>query len=224
MKSRKRIVIVNQKVEGERKLLFRTRIPGYGGMPARGPEMRCGCMDAFHHWQSRMQPACRKTWSDWDQAGIRASSRTITRLPLDRDGGVQQIVYKPCRARHSASPPNINTKNKQTMAMATYTDAMDSIASSPLGTDESSWSPSTGPTTPASSPLFGPAKGDDLTLSHYLHSSLDSDIVAASGPVRNVCVVGAGYVGRLAWVSARKGSCGSLTTGNNEQGDQQQPS
>lgn len=98
--------------------------------------------------------------------------------------------------------------------MATETDAMDSIASSPLGTDESSWSGgSTGPTTPASSPLFGPAKGDDLTLSHYLHSSLDSDIVVACGPVRNICVVGAGYVGRLAWVSVRKGSC-SLTTGN----------
>lgn len=110
------------------------------------------------------------------------------------------------------------------MAMATYTDAMDSIASSPLGTDESSWSPSTGPTTPASSPLFGPAKGDDLTLSHYLHSSLDSDIVAASGPVRNVCVVGAGYVGRLAWVSQREKKKDLAHDGNNEQEDQLQPS
>ena len=115
MKSRKRIVIMNQKVEGERKLLFRTRIPGYGGMPARGPEMRCGCMDAFHHWQSRMQPACRKTWSDWDQAGIRASSRTITRLPLDRDGGVQQIMYNSINHvgpgilhHHPTSTPRIN--------------------------------------------------------------------------------------------------------------------
>ena len=90
------------------------------------------------------------------------------------------------------------------MAMATDTDAaMDSIASSPLSTEESSLSGSTGPTTPASSPLFGPAKGDDLTLSHYLHSSLDSDILATGGPVRNVCVVGAGYVGRTAWVSQR---------------------
>ena len=66
--NRKRVVIVNQKVEDEPKLLFRARIPGHGGMPARGPLKRCGCMDAFHHWQSGMQPACRNTWSYWDQS------------------------------------------------------------------------------------------------------------------------------------------------------------
>lgn len=107
--------------------------------------------------------------------------------------------------------------------MVTETDAMDSIASSPLGTDESSWSGSTGPTTPASSPLFGPSKGDDLTLSHYLHSSLDSDILANCGPVRNVCVVGAGYVGKLVRVPSEN-DVAFANYGNIEKEDQLPPS
>ncbi|KAI9932305.1 hypothetical protein ASPWEDRAFT_182875 [Aspergillus wentii DTO 134E9] len=89
------------------------------------------------------------------------------------------------------------------------------LLSSPLGTsDESSYDASTGPTTPASSPLFCSSKVDDLTLSHFLHSPasyrLDADAspcdtlgsasssfqsFPAWGPVKNVCVVGAGYVG-----------------------------
>ena len=97
MKNRKRIVVVNQKVEDEPKLRFRARIPRYGGMPARGPEERCGCMDAFHHWQSGMQPACRNTWSYWDQGWVYYHHKVAPRPRHGGGGGVQQIVYKPCR-------------------------------------------------------------------------------------------------------------------------------
>lgn len=91
---------------------------------------------------------------------------------------------------------------------------MDFIAS-PLGTSgESSWSGSgsgsTGLTTPASSPLFGPSKGDDLALSPSLNSP-DSGYISGSlqgpptwGAVKNICVVGAGYVGRLVAFSLKK--------------------
>lgn len=82
---------------------------------------------------------------------------------------------------------------------------MDFVAS-PLGTSgESSWSGSgsgsTALTTPASSPLFRPSKGDDLALSPS-PSSPSSGYISFQGPaawgaVKDVCVVGAGYVGRL---------------------------
>lgn len=96
------------------------------------------------------------------------------------------------------------------------------ILSSPLatasdGSSSSSYDDSTGPTTPASSPLFCSSKvEEDLSLSHLIHSpasyKLDTDTIdlnldiprtaslqsfPAWGPVRNVCVVGAGYVGRF---------------------------
>ncbi|KAB8256108.1 hypothetical protein BDV32DRAFT_161493 [Aspergillus pseudonomiae] len=86
------------------------------------------------------------------------------------------------------------------------------IPSSPLGTSEGSlYEDSTPPTTPASSPLFGASKGDDLVLSSSPSPSAtynlgseqkvhDIPSVAAlwrpsAGLVQNVCVVGAGYVG-----------------------------
>ena len=91
-------------------------------------------------------------------------------------------------------------------------DAMDFIAS-PLGTstsDESCWSAgdgsgSTSPTTSASSPFFGPAKAEDnisFALSQSLNipvlgrSRIEPDGTPDSSLVRNICVVGAGYVGR----------------------------
>ena len=103
MKNRKRIVVVNQKVEDEPKLRFRARIPRYGGMPARGPEERCGCMDAFHHWQSGMQPACRNTWSYWDQGWVYYHHKVA---PRPRHGGGGGGGSRSCinhvGSRHSA--------------------------------------------------------------------------------------------------------------------------
>lgn len=100
-------------------------------------------------------------------------------------------------------------KQLQKDNMAVDQDVTMDLIASPLGTsDESCWSGSTSPTTPASSPFFGPSKGEDLTLSHSLNSPGFSDPALCDtpcslqsfppwSPVRNICVVGAGYVGRL---------------------------
>lgn len=86
------------------------------------------------------------------------------------------------------------------------------IPSSPLGTSEGSlYEDSTPPTTPASSPLFGASRGDELASSSFPSSSAtynlsseqrvhDIPCVAtlwrsSEGQFKNVCVVGAGYVG-----------------------------
>jgi UDPglucose 6-dehydrogenase len=97
---------------------------------------------------------------------------------------------------------------------------MDFLSSSPGGTsDESSCDDSTGPTTPDSSPLFCPSRVEDLVgtpLAHFLDGSQPGvDVLppktrlpqvsvpaAAHGlpvpkPIRNICVVGAGYVGKI---------------------------
>lgn len=100
-------------------------------------------------------------------------------------------------------------KQLQTENMAIDQDVAMEFIASPLGTsDESCWSGSTSPTTPASSPFLGPSKGEDLMLSHSLNSPGLSDSALCDmpcslqsfppwSPVRNICVVGAGYVGRL---------------------------
>lgn len=54
---------------------------------------------------------------------------------------------------------------------------------------------STAPTTPSSSPLFRPSEIDDLKLAQLPQSGL-SDSNLRDDSVKNVCVVGAGYVGR----------------------------
>lgn len=98
---------------------------------------------------------------------------------------------------------------------------MDFLSSSPVGTsDESSCDDSTGPTTPDSSPLFCPSRVEDLVgtpLAHFLDAPKPAaDVLPpektrlpqvsvpagardlpASKPIRNICVVGAGYVGRF---------------------------
>ncbi|RLL95556.1 hypothetical protein CFD26_103773 [Aspergillus turcosus] len=72
------------------------------------------------------------------------------------------------------------------------------LPSSPAGTsDASSYDGSTRPTTPSSSPLFCASRMEDLALSHFLHSPGSASLQSfpAWGQVKNVCVVGAGYVG-----------------------------
>lgn len=130
---------------------------------------------------------------------IMASDHRV--LPLDRRRGVDQTVYKPFNPSEVRMYYVIIHRQAN---MTSPEDAMDFVAS--LGTSgESSWSGSgsgsTSLTTPASSPLFGPSKGDNLALSPSL-SSPGLGYVSFQGPaawsaVRNVCVVGAGYVGRL---------------------------
>ncbi|OJJ45827.1 hypothetical protein ASPZODRAFT_119045 [Penicilliopsis zonata CBS 506.65] len=74
---------------------------------------------------------------------------------------------------------------------------MDPLAS-PGTSDESSYDASTGPTTPSSSPLFGPSGIDDLalSLSQCLNAREgENGSFHSAGTVKNVCVVGAGYVG-----------------------------
>lgn len=61
---------------------------------------------------------------------------------------------------------------------------------------ERSLSCSTAPTSPSSSPLFRPSDVDDLKLG--LPQSRLGEAELRDGTVKNVCVVGAGYVGRLA--------------------------
>lgn len=70
---------------------------------------------------------------------------------------------------------------------------MDVLSSS--GASDASSFCSTGPTTPASSPLFRPSGSDDLAVLTQL-AHLRSIESVASEPVKSVCVVGAGYVGR----------------------------
>lgn len=85
------------------------------------------------------------------------------------------------------------------------------LSSSPRSSLE--WSlddSSTCPTTPASSPLFRAAKVDDVPSSHCTSptgisgtrgahdaASANSTCILADDRVKSVCVVGAGYVGRL---------------------------
>ncbi|KAF7131434.1 hypothetical protein CNMCM5793_004605 [Aspergillus hiratsukae] len=72
------------------------------------------------------------------------------------------------------------------------------LPSSPAGTsDASSYDGSTRPTTPSSSPLFCASRMEDLALSHFLHSPGSASLQSfpAWGQVKNICVVGAGYVG-----------------------------
>lgn len=61
---------------------------------------------------------------------------------------------------------------------------------------DGSLSCSTAPTTPGSSPLFRPSEIDDLKLAQLPQARLGESELR-SDAVRNVCVVGAGYVGRL---------------------------
>ncbi|KAJ5578787.1 uncharacterized protein N7459_007751 [Penicillium hispanicum] len=60
---------------------------------------------------------------------------------------------------------------------------------------ESSRSCSTGPTTPSSSPLFCPSELDDFKLAQLPQSKVLTETQLRLQSVRNVCVVGAGYVG-----------------------------
>lgn len=83
------------------------------------------------------------------------------------------------------------------MVAETQAGAMD-LPSSPAGTsDASSDDGSTRPTTPSSSPLFCASRMEDLTLSHFTHfpGSATLQSFPAWGQVKNICVVGAGYVG-----------------------------
>jgi hypothetical protein len=70
---------------------------------------------------------------------------------------------------------------------------------------DSSLSCSTAPTTPISSPLFRPSDVDDLKLG--LPQSRLGETDLRDDAVKNVCVVGAGYVGML---PQRRESRGSL--------------
>lgn len=54
---------------------------------------------------------------------------------------------------------------------------------------------STGPTTPSASPLFRASELDDLKLAGLPQSRVLSDTELPRIAVKNVCVVGAGYVG-----------------------------
>lgn len=56
---------------------------------------------------------------------------------------------------------------------------------------------STAPTTPSSSPLFRPSDFDDLKLAQLPQARLGELELRGNDAVRNVCVVGAGYVGKL---------------------------
>lgn len=99
-------------------------------------------------------------------------------------------------------------KSSAAIAIDDYSYPMDYLASPVTSTasDESSYDDSTGPTTPASSPLFCPSRVDE-SLTRLLNSppescKLDTDSARDSlqsfpawGAVKNVCVVGAGYVG-----------------------------
>ncbi|GFF36389.1 UDP-glucose 6-dehydrogenase [Aspergillus udagawae] len=72
------------------------------------------------------------------------------------------------------------------------------LPSSPAGSsDASSYDGSTRPTTPSSSPLFCASRMEDLALSHFMHSPCSASLQSfpAWGQVKNICVVGAGYVG-----------------------------
>jgi UDPglucose 6-dehydrogenase len=60
---------------------------------------------------------------------------------------------------------------------------------------ESGESCSTAPTSPSASPLFRPSDIDDLKLA-LPESTPPTDEHEQVQPVKNVCVVGAGYVGR----------------------------
>lgn len=85
------------------------------------------------------------------------------------------------------------------MVAETQAVAMD-LPSSPAGTsDASSYDGSTRPTTPSSSPLFCASRMEDLALSHFMHSPGSASLQSfpAWGQVKNICVVGAGYVGML---------------------------
>jgi hypothetical protein len=93
---------------------------------------------------------------------------------------------------------------------------MDFVSSFSGTSDESSCDDFTGPTTPDSSPLFRPSHPKDLVgsrLSHYLNcaqppsvetteshsgSSVSESFRDISPPdaVTNICVIGAGYVGK----------------------------
>jgi UDPglucose 6-dehydrogenase len=64
------------------------------------------------------------------------------------------------------------------------------------GTSEGSRSCSTGPTTPSASPLFRPSEFDDLKLAALSQSRVLSETELPRIAVKNICVVGAGYVGR----------------------------
>ncbi|KAJ5666597.1 hypothetical protein N7462_011006 [Penicillium macrosclerotiorum] len=66
------------------------------------------------------------------------------------------------------------------------------ILSSP---SEGSFSCSTGPTTPSSSPLFRPSEVDELKPAQLAPSRVLNETDQLQEGVKNVCVVGAGYVG-----------------------------
>lgn len=77
------------------------------------------------------------------------------------------------------------------------------IFSSP---SDGSRSCSTAPTTPSSSPLFRPSDIDDLKLAQLPQARLGESELRGNDAVRNVCVVGAGYVGRIhLWECAGRG-------------------
>lgn len=55
---------------------------------------------------------------------------------------------------------------------------------------------STAPTSPSSSPLFRPSDVDDLKLSQLAQAGESLRDYPRAHSVKNVCFVGAGYVGR----------------------------
>ncbi|KAF9887365.1 hypothetical protein FE257_010220 [Aspergillus nanangensis] len=67
--------------------------------------------------------------------------------------------------------------------------------SSPIAPSEGSfYDDSTRPTTPASSPLFGASKVDELIPS-MPKPDTDKRVSTGHAPIKNICVIGAGYVG-----------------------------
>ena len=95
---------------------------------------------------------------------------------------------------------------------------MDSIAMAASSSDESSYGPSTGPTTPEWSPYLPPQRADrsfdsraaSLGGARASFSTLGLGPAALSNTpeselnVRNVCVIGAGYVGKSGYSLRRR--------------------
>ncbi|KAF7720178.1 UDP-glucose 6-dehydrogenase [Penicillium ucsense] len=72
--------------------------------------------------------------------------------------------------------------------------AMEVFPSSPSASEGSLFC-ETGPTTPSGSPLFRPSQGDEIKFASFPQSRDLSETGPLETVVKNICVVGAGYVG-----------------------------
>lgn len=107
--------------------------------------------------------------------------------------GPRQLVIS--RVVPACSPLFVATTTSTTPTIIMSGDEIPMDVFSSSSPSEGSMSCSTGPTTPSASPLFRPSEFDDLKLAALPQSRVLSETELPSIAVKNVCVIGAGYVG-----------------------------